>query len=47
MAKHNMQETTNNILKFSDIKIKRVNFHKSSENDVDNKKNNCILCICI
>ena len=47
MAKHNMQKTTNNILKFSDIKIKRVNFHKSSGKNVDNNKNNGILCICI
>ena len=32
MAKNNMQQTTNNFLKFSDTEVKRVEIHKSKGN---------------
>ena len=47
MTENNMQQKTNNVLKFSDNEIKRVGFHKSKENialfDTDIKKVLCIL----
>ena len=47
MTENNMQQKTNNVLKFSDNEIKRVGFHNSKENialfDTDIKKVLCIL----